>query len=447
MCAVRKIGAEIKGGTVPLNKRRKTANSSGPSTTDVPIQNVRKKRRSRSKQRWMDAVAQSLLFQAGTLESHGPLNLKSPSRPLRVAHLMQYFAIGGLERMVERLSVGARAHGVESLVLGYLGDGPIRPALERHGIRTRLLEGGPGLRPGLVLELRSILVQERIDVLHTHHVGPFVYGAPAAMLARRPQIHTEHSHELYDTPRRRLIGAAMSPLATVVAVTPEVAEFRARFPGSCEVIPNGVPVPALRPEDRRTARERLGLAETQFVVGCAARLSPEKNHAGLLEAFAQLLQQIPECVLLCAGDGPLRDSLRANAEAHGLKERVRWLGGLENMDEFYVALDACVLNSSREGLPLSLLEAMSFNVPVVATEVGGVGELLQDVGVLVRPNASDELAGALAFLARDAKAAQTLGSAGRARVEERYGVESMVARYVELYQAVTSAPDPFAART
>lgn len=150
-------------------------------------------------------------------------------RPLRVAHLMQYFAIGGLERMVERLAVASKSQGIESLVIGYLGDGPIRAALEERGVRTLLLDSGPGLHPELVLRLRSVLLREKIDVLHTHHLGPFVYGAPAAVLARCPQVHTEHSHEQYDKPRRRLLGALMSPLSEVVAVTPEVAEFESAF--------------------------------------------------------------------------------------------------------------------------------------------------------------------------------------------------------------------------
>ena len=93
-------------------------------------------------------------------------------RPLRVAHLMQYFAIGGLERMVERLSVASKARGVESLVIAYLGGGPIRAALEAQGVRTLTIDSGPGLHPELILRLRSVLHREQIDVLHTHHVGP-----------------------------------------------------------------------------------------------------------------------------------------------------------------------------------------------------------------------------------------------------------------------------------
>lgn len=362
-------------------------------------------------------------------------------RPLRVAHLMQYFAIGGLERMVERLSVASKSRGVETLVIAYLGDGPIRAALEEQGVQTLMLDGGPGLHPGLIWRLRSVLRREQIDVLHTHHLGPFVYGAPASVLARCPRVHTEHSHELYDTTRRKLLGAMMSPLAEVVAVTPEISEFRKRFPGRSRVITNGVPLPSVEPSMRARGRALLGAEQDRFVVGCAARLSPEKNHAGLLDAFARLLKDEPRSLLACAGDGPLADGLRAEAARAGVSDNVRWLGPVEDMSHFYAALDVCVLNSTREGLPLCLLEAMSFGIPVVATDVGGVGELIADgAGILVPPQAPQVLAGALRSLAAQPERANELGRVGKSRIRERYSIDHMVDRYVELYREVAKRP-------
>lgn len=364
-------------------------------------------------------------------------------RTLRVAHLMQYFAIGGLERTVELLSTASATRGVESLVIAYLGDGPVRAALQAQGIRTMLLDGGPGLRPSLVLRLRSILRRERIDILHTHHLGPFIYGAPAATLAGCRHVHTEHSHELYDTRRRQLLGALMSPLAEVVAVTPEVSEYRKRFPGACQVIPNGVALPPDDASMRARGRLELGVGEDRFVVGCAARLSSEKDHLGLLDAFARLLRREPKALLVCAGDGPLRGELRARAEDAGLNDQVLWLGNLEDMQPFYSALDVCVLNSTREGLPLSLLEAMACGVPVVATNVGGVGELLAgDAGMLVPSGDPARLAAALASLAADNALAKSLGTSGQARVRASYSVDYMVDRYVALYRNLVPRPVP-----
>lgn len=368
---------------------------------------------------------------------------EKPRNPFRVAHLMQYFAIGGLERMVERLSVGAQSRGIESLVIAYLGDGPVRAALEEQGVRTLLLDGRAGLHPELVLRLRAVLLRERIDVLHTHHLGPFVYGAPAAALAGCPHVHTEHSHELYDTTRRRFLGALMPAFAEVVAVSEEVSKYRQRFPGRCRVIHNGVPLPSDTQSTRARARRMLGADEGSFLVGCAARLSAEKDHAGLLDAFAQLLASEPRAILACAGDGPLAEALRSQTRATGLQRHVRWLGSVADMPSFYSALDVCALNSIREGLPLCLLEAMSFGVPVVATDVGGVGELLaDDAGLLVPPRAPAALSRALQSLAAQPSLAKRLGDNGRARVQQSYGIDNMVIRYVELYRQVARRPPP-----
>jgi glycosyltransferase involved in cell wall biosynthesis len=358
-------------------------------------------------------------------------------QPIRVAHLIQYFAVGGLERMVERLAAASKRRGVDSVVIAYLGDGPVRAALEAAGVQTVLMSQGEGLHPALTWQLTSFLRRERIDILHTHHLGPFLYGAPAAVLARCRRVHTEHSHELYDRPRRRLVGAMMSPLADVVAVTPEISEFRRRFPGECRVIRNGVPLPDPDPQLRERGRALLGATDESFVVGCAARLSEEKDHAGLLDAFAELAVREPRAILACAGDGPLAEPLRARSAAAGLEDRVRWLGTLDDMPTFYAALDVCVLNSTREGLPLSLLEAMAFGVPIVATDVGGVGELLEgDAGVLVPPSQPSVLATELASLANDPTRAQTVGRRGETKVRAEYSVDRMADDYVALYRSL-----------
>jgi len=119
------------------------------------------------------------------------------------------------------------------------------------------------------------------------------------------------------------------------------------------------------------------------------------------------------------------------------------LGPVEEMSDFYSALDVCVLNSTREGLPLCLLEAMSFGIPVVATDVGGVGELIADgAGLLVPPQAPQALASALRSLAVQPERAQELGRNGKSRIRESYSIDHMVDRYVELYREVAKRPFP-----
>jgi len=432
-----KIGTECIGGLESRPSRQ--TNTSTVSPKNKQDWSVSLRDRPRSRIRWLGNC-----FDFGRLEHVLKRHTTQSERPLRVAHLIQYFAIGGLERMVERLSVACLHRGVESVVIAYLGDGPIREALRRHGIQTILLESGPGLDPGLALQIRKILVRERVDVLHTHHLGPFIYGAPAAVSSRRRHVHTEHSHELYDRRRRHLGGALMSVLSDVVAVTPEIAEYRKRFPGTCRVIRNGVPIPPpTAPTERVDARMRLGLPTNAFVVGCAARLSEEKNHEGLIRAFAEFRRREPRAFLACAGDGPLRDRLREVGEQAGVDSSVAWLGALDDMGAFYRAVDVCALNSHREGLPLSLLEAMSYGLPVVASAVGGVGELLGGgEGLLVPPSDSTAVADALTDLASSPAEAKRLGLLGRQLVQDHYSIEKMADEYVTLYRKLAKKPFP-----
>ena len=200
----------------------------------------------------------------------------------------------------------------------------------------------------------------------------------------------------------------MSPLAEVVAVTPEISEFRKRFPGRCRVITNGVPLPSLEPSMRARGRALLGAKQDSFVVGCAARLVPREEPRRPSRSICTAARDEPRSLLACAGDGPLaRCASCRGATRAGVSEHVRWLGSVEDMSQFYSALDVCVLNSTREGLPLCLLEAMSFGIPVVATDVGGVGELIAGgAGVLVPPQAPQVLAGALRSLATAARAGE-----------------------------------------
>ena len=167
----------------------------------------------------------------------------------------------------------------------------------------------------------------------------------------------------------------------------------------------------------------------------------EKDHETLLAAFGRLLERAPDSLLACAGDGPLRDELKKSTRARGLESRVRWLGALDDMSSFYPATDACVLSSLREGLPLSLLEAMSYGRPVVATDVGGVPELLSGgAGLLVPPTAPGALADSLASIATNASLATSLGQVALARVSDGYGIDKMVKEYVDMYrEAVRSS--------
>ncbi|MCB9730322.1 MAG: glycosyltransferase [Deltaproteobacteria bacterium] len=363
---------------------------------------------------------------------------EASDRRLRVAHVVQYLSVGGIERMVERMALAGPEHGLEVEVVAYLEDGPLRALLEARGVAVHLLPTSPGLSPRLPLRLARLLRRRRIDVVHSHHLGPFLYGGVAARLAGAAHVHTEHSVEFYDAPRRRAIGRAMSSLARVVCVAPEIARWRREQLGSDDlVIQNGVAVPPLDARARAAARDALGIGADRFVVGCVARLSAEKDHATLVDAFAALVASCPRAHLVLVGDGDRRGAIEERIRTAGLESKVSVLGRRLDTEAILPAFDVGALASVREGLPLSLLEVMATGAPVVATAVGGVPALLAEAGgVVVPPGDPAALGRALQLYADDADRRARDGAAARTLVQARYSDTEMNRRYAALYRQV-----------
>lgn len=352
------------------------------------------------------------------------------TRGPHVCALIQYFEIGGIERMVLDIATCAVERQIQTTVVAYLGEGRFRDTFEHAGIQTQFIDGRAGLQLTLPWTLGRWLRRNRVDVLHSHHLGPFIYGAAAAWMSRIPQLHTEHSRELYDTPRRQLIGRAMPRMARVVTVAEELSRWRSEhFDDRCEAIPNGVFVPERIPP-AEPARAELGLAPDAFVIGCVARLGKEKDHRTLVEAFRRVRIAAPRARLVLVGDGPERAALEENAP-----EGMTLLGTRNDVQSLLPAFDVIALSSRREGLPLALLEGMAFGLPAVATSVGGIPELLADGAGQVVPVASPELlAEALLNYAHDPVRREADGRTARARVLEHHDRRAMVARYSALYR-------------
>jgi glycosyltransferase involved in cell wall biosynthesis len=352
----------------------------------------------------------------------------------RVLHLMQSFDVGGLEKMVASLALEAMAAGHVAGVAAYAEDGPMRAVLREAGVPTWLLAYRGGADPTLSARLAWLLRREGFTHLHTHHLGPFLYGALAARAAGARHVHTEHSHEWYDTPRRRLAGRLMDVQARVACVSDEVARWREQTLGCprSTVVPNGVP---LEPTTTRAeARARCGLDDGAFVVGSVGRLAPEKGHRVLVDAFARVRDHLPHARLLLVGDGRERAALAARVRELELEEVVRFTGRVDDARDVLPALDVFALPSFREGLPLAVLEAAAQSVPFVASDVGALSQLARSgAGVVVPPGDVTALARALLSCAGDPVSSRRRGSAGRDLVVERFSVRAMVEGYEALY--------------
>jgi glycosyltransferase involved in cell wall biosynthesis len=295
--------------------------------------------------------------------------------------------------------------------------------------------------------LARLLRQERIRILFTFMFHPTVLGRVVGWLCHVPVRISSERVMAWEGRGRRLLNQWTVPLAThVVAVSERVAAYAAREfripPDRLITIVNGVDLEHFRP----VMRERDAGPP---VIGCTARLHRKSDHATLLRAFACLSARWPEARLLLLGRGPEESRLRALADALGVSPRVHFLGEQPDVAPYLAQMDLYVQASMAEGMPNSVLEAMAAGLPVVATAVGGTPELVLDgqTGLLVAPGDPSALADALLALLADRRLAESLGRAGRARVEAHFGeqlmirrMEALLDRLVERHLALTFQP-------
>jgi glycosyltransferase involved in cell wall biosynthesis len=364
--------------------------------------------------------------------------------------------------------------------------GPARQAalmhreLPRHGFASHLLVGGEDPREGHIdagptgvtevadlhrridplADVRAYGAIDRFirawrpDVLHTHMAKA---GALARTSASRRGVgaivHTFHGHVLegyFPKPVARTFVLAERRLArrtdALVAVAPEIRD-ELLFLGvgrrsQWHVIPVGVELDSLLDSrvDRSDARRTLGLSAEGRAVGIVGRLVPIKDHRVFLDAAARLALTHPDVSFVVAGDGELRETLEAQARPLG--DRVRFLGWALDLPTLYAAFDVVVLTSKNEGTPFSLIEAGASGRPSVATDVGGVREVVLDgeTGVLVPPGDAEAVAAATAGLLDDADRATAYGEAARAHVRQRYAATSLVGNLTSLYSDLLSVP-------
>ncbi|MEM4402525.1 MAG: glycosyltransferase, partial [Candidatus Caldarchaeum sp.] len=200
------------------------------------------------------------------------------------------------------------------------------------------------------------------------------------------------------------------------------------------VIPNGLePEPFRAPTERRALRVQLGASDAVGIVTMVGRLAPPKDFETLITAWEGL--KAPGWQLWIVGEGPLRLRLEELVHAKGLDERIKFLGERRDVPDILKASDIFVLTSRWEGMPLTLIEAMLAGLPVIATRVGGVPELVEDgvTGLLVPPKDALTLRSALERLLSSAETRQRMGEAGRHRALEHFTVEQMINRVRVLY--------------
>jgi len=360
------------------------------------------------------------------------------------------FDLAGSERLAGTVAEVIAARGWNVRVCAtHAGDGPLRAELEARGIACTGFDVERYNRLDRRCRIYRELAAMRPQVLHVQHFSILALCYLPARLARVPRIvvteHTDAKLRTNTKLRRRAVRLARS-IDAVTVIHPRLRDYVVRelcMPADrVHMIPNGVDTGRYRPLDPEQARStHTGGAE--MVIGCVARLHPDKDHMTLLEAFSLL--PLGTARLLLVGEGPERARLEARVHDLGLSHWVEFLGGRSDIESLMHQFDCMVLSSRTEGLPLVLIEAMACGVPCVATSVGGIPDLLNpDAGVVVPPGNPGALAEALDGLRRDPQRRAHLARRSRSVAVSRYDMETMVDAYSAVLQL--SAQDRYAVR-
>lgn len=345
------------------------------------------------------------------------------------------------------------------------GEGTMDPLARRLGVRPVLLRSlrrdlSPWHDLRALLALRSLIRRHRPEVLHTHTAKAGALGRTAAALSgrRRPRmvVHTFHGHVLSGyfcarTARRFAAIERWLALRTdvLIAVSDEVRDDLLRLgigrPEQIRVVPLGLDLTAFAGVAAEGAgaacgadlRRRLGVPADAPLVTLAARLVPIKRVDLFLAAAERVAAERADTWFCVAGDGELRERLRASAPARRLAGRLVWPGFVDPMSALCAASHVMALCSDSEGTPVSIIEALAAGRAVVATRVGGVPSVVRDgeTGLVVRPGDPGALAEAILRLLGDAGLRERLGAAGRVEVTRRFALDRLTRDIAHLYRS------------
>lgn len=371
----------------------------------------------------------------------------APTPTLRVVHLIHSLGPGGAESVLVELAEAAGSGGLELVVVGL---SPVPDPVHARNLRQLNV---PVVELGLRRwDLRAVprtvaaLRAHRADLVHTHLKHADLVGAAASSWLGVPLVSTLHVIESAPAGRidrgKRAAGllARRRFAACTIAVSSSQRTWYRQLSGSDHglvVLPNGVADPGPPPAAARARlRQEIGVPADGLLVVSASLMRPEKGHDLLLDAVA-LLPPEPRLTVALAGDGPLRPRLETRARGDpALRDRVRFLGYRDDVPALLGAADLVLHTSRADALPTTLIHALAVGVAPVATDVGGIPDIVTaETGLLV-PTQPGAIAAAVRRLAGDADLRARLGSAGRARFLERFESSGWARRLRVVYDSV-----------
>ncbi len=364
---------------------------------------------------------------------------------IRVLYAIEDLEVGGAERLLVQTATHLDREHFDPAVCCLTRPGALAEEVESHNVPLVALGKKPGIDFSVALRLASLLRRERFDIIHTHLFTADLWGRMAGLLAGvGGLVSTEHSLAPWKDKKRIFIDRVLDRFThRIIAVTAAVREHllrqRVAAPDKITVIRNAVdPGNPVTPEERWRVRQELGISPIAPVLGSLGRLAPEKGPEVFLKAAQIVAAQHPDARFLIVGGGSCYAQMEALAQQLGIQDKVIFTGVRTDVRTLLGAMDLFVLPSHTEGMSIALLEAMAASLPVVATAVGGTPDVIshEDNGWLVQPDNPKQMALACGRLIRDEPLRTRLAVAGRQRVVQQFGLETMIERTQSVYRSV-----------
>lgn len=369
---------------------------------------------------------------------------------MRVAHIIKVTRISGAERHLLVLLKGLRDKGVDArLVILVEPHNPMDDMLseaEAVAIPITRITIYRHYDVTLIWRLGKVLRDLRPDIVHTHLIHADLFGLITSKLVRIPKIiASRHNddHFRYHPMLRRISQVMWWLTDGGIAISNAIRDFTMLIEGASsnkvEVVHYGLPYCWIEDEDIQHARQQiraeLNLGDDTIILGMVCRLVEQKGIGYALQAFQQIHKQFPDIHLIIAGEGELAELLQSKARLLGISGNVHWLGWRNDALTVIASMDIFLMPSLWEGFGLVLLEAMSRRIPIIASHVSAIPEVVdhQQTGILIAPQDVDALAKAITNLLQDRPLSKHMGLLGEDRLEQHFSVEKMVAGTLAVY--------------
>lgn len=378
--------------------------------------------------------------------------MSKTSKKIKVLQVVDGYRMGGAENKLLELIQKLNHNKYEILLANVGPKGPLQPQFEALGIEIINCPRKFAFDPIPCFRLYRLILQKQIDVVQTTLFWADFIGTIAAKLAGAALILSwetvSHEGDPYHNNFQRRNGykfmAKFNNL--IVAVSNEVKtsliQRRNISADKIQVIHYGVDLGKFHPKGKDIAvslRRSMGFKTKDFLIGIVARLEPWKGHSIFIQAFAKIAERYPEVRVVFVGDGSLRSSLQKQVGAVGLDERIKFLGVRKDVADILNTIDLFVLPSRPgEGLPNVLLEAMACQKPVIATNVGGVPELVKngENGYVVESGNADALATALEKVISDEAHLKKMSENALKTVTSEFSLEKELTAFEKIYDSV-----------